>query len=133
VDAAFREERGRVVATLIRRTGDWDLAEECAQEGVHRGAAAMAEIEQNGYYSPPLGTRRPRKTVASRSVSCHSRRSPAIARITRERPPTTRGRNQSQNIPGRSRWRSLGFRYDCGASGQVAEQAWPADRSPLSG
>jgi len=32
VDAAFREEWGRVVAALIRRTGDWDLAEECAQE-----------------------------------------------------------------------------------------------------
>jgi RNA polymerase sigma-70 factor, ECF subfamily len=32
VDAAFREEWGRVVATLIRRTGDWDLAEECVQE-----------------------------------------------------------------------------------------------------
>jgi RNA polymerase sigma-70 factor, ECF subfamily len=32
VDAAFRQEWGRVVATLIGRTGDWDLAEECAQE-----------------------------------------------------------------------------------------------------
>jgi RNA polymerase sigma-70 factor (ECF subfamily) len=32
VDAAFRDEWGRVIATLIRRTGDWDLAEECAQE-----------------------------------------------------------------------------------------------------
>jgi RNA polymerase sigma-70 factor (ECF subfamily) len=32
VDTAFREEWGRVVATLIRRTGDWGLAEECAQE-----------------------------------------------------------------------------------------------------
>ncbi len=29
---AFREEWGRVVANLIRRTADWDLAEECAQE-----------------------------------------------------------------------------------------------------
>jgi RNA polymerase sigma-70 factor (ECF subfamily) len=29
---AFREEWGRVVATLIRGTGDWDLAEECAQD-----------------------------------------------------------------------------------------------------
>src|SRR5580704_7854765 len=29
---AFREEWGRVVATLIRTTGDWDLAEECAQD-----------------------------------------------------------------------------------------------------
>src|SRR5437764_4749643 len=32
VDAAFREEWGRVVATLSRVTGDWDLAEECAQD-----------------------------------------------------------------------------------------------------
>lgn len=36
VDAAvarsFQDEWGRVVATLIRITGDWDLAEECAQE-----------------------------------------------------------------------------------------------------
>ncbi len=32
VEAAFRDEWGRIVATLIRRTGDWDLAEECVQE-----------------------------------------------------------------------------------------------------
>ena len=32
MDAAFRDEWGRVVATLIRTTGDWDLAEECAQD-----------------------------------------------------------------------------------------------------
>jgi RNA polymerase sigma-70 factor, ECF subfamily len=32
VEAAFRQEWGRVVATLIRRTGDWDLAEECARD-----------------------------------------------------------------------------------------------------
>ncbi len=32
VDAAFREEWGRVVAALIRRIGDWDLAEECAAQ-----------------------------------------------------------------------------------------------------
>jgi RNA polymerase sigma-70 factor (ECF subfamily) len=30
--SAFREEWGAVVATVIRRVGDWDLAEECAQE-----------------------------------------------------------------------------------------------------
>jgi RNA polymerase sigma-70 factor, ECF subfamily len=29
---AFRREWGRVVATLIRMTADWDLAEECAQD-----------------------------------------------------------------------------------------------------
>lgn len=32
VAGAFREEWGRIVATLIRTTGDWDLAEECAQD-----------------------------------------------------------------------------------------------------
>jgi RNA polymerase sigma-70 factor, ECF subfamily len=32
VATAFGEEWGRIVATLIRVTGDWDLAEECAQE-----------------------------------------------------------------------------------------------------
>ena len=32
VAAAFSDEWGRIVATLIRRTGDWDLAEDCAQE-----------------------------------------------------------------------------------------------------
>jgi RNA polymerase sigma-70 factor (ECF subfamily) len=36
VSEAFREEWGRVVATLIRATGDWDLAEECAQGAFER-------------------------------------------------------------------------------------------------
>ena len=29
---AFHAEWGRVVATLVRLTGDWDLAEECAED-----------------------------------------------------------------------------------------------------
>jgi RNA polymerase sigma-70 factor (ECF subfamily) len=32
IAAAFHEEWGRVVATLIRTAGDWDLAEDCAQD-----------------------------------------------------------------------------------------------------
>jgi RNA polymerase sigma-70 factor (ECF subfamily) len=36
---AFRTEWGKVVATLIRVTGDWDVAEECAQEAFTRAAA----------------------------------------------------------------------------------------------
>ena len=36
VARAFREEWGRIVATLIRTTGDWDLAEECAQDAFTR-------------------------------------------------------------------------------------------------
>ena len=36
VAAAFHEEWGRVFATLIRLTGDWDMAEECAQDAFAR-------------------------------------------------------------------------------------------------
>jgi RNA polymerase sigma-70 factor (ECF subfamily) len=32
VSSAFHDEWGQVVATLIRVTGDWDMAEECAQD-----------------------------------------------------------------------------------------------------
>ncbi|TDD28235.1 RNA polymerase sigma factor [Actinomadura sp. KC06] len=36
VTTVYREEWGRIVATLIGLTGDWDLAEECAQDAVAR-------------------------------------------------------------------------------------------------
>jgi RNA polymerase sigma-70 factor (ECF subfamily) len=42
VDASFREEWGRIVATLIAVTGDWDLAEECAQDAFARALQAWA-------------------------------------------------------------------------------------------
>lgn len=42
VAAAFHEEWGRVVATLIRTTGDWDLAEECAQQAFERALETWA-------------------------------------------------------------------------------------------
>ncbi|MEA2685531.1 MAG: polymerase sigma-70 factor, subfamily, partial [Actinomycetota bacterium] len=42
VSRAFREEWGRVVATLIRTTGDWDLAEECAQDAFARALERWA-------------------------------------------------------------------------------------------
>ncbi|HVX44383.1 MAG TPA: RNA polymerase sigma factor [Mycobacteriales bacterium] len=45
VAAAFREEWGRVVATLIRTTGDWDLAEECTQDAF---AQAWQKWRQDG-------------------------------------------------------------------------------------
>ncbi|MEV5750272.1 RNA polymerase sigma factor [Actinoallomurus sp. NPDC052308] len=32
VAAAYRDERAKVLATLIRLTGDWELAEECVQD-----------------------------------------------------------------------------------------------------
>ena len=36
VAESFHAEWGRVVATLVRLTGDWDLAEECAQDAFAR-------------------------------------------------------------------------------------------------
>jgi RNA polymerase sigma-70 factor (ECF subfamily) len=40
VSAAFQAEWGQVVATLIAVTGDWDLAEECAQDAFARALHA---------------------------------------------------------------------------------------------
>jgi RNA polymerase sigma-70 factor (ECF subfamily) len=45
VDAAYRDEWGQIVATLIGLTHDWDLAEDCAQEAF---AAALAAWPRNG-------------------------------------------------------------------------------------
>jgi RNA polymerase sigma-70 factor (ECF subfamily) len=42
---AFRDEWGRVVATLIRMTRDWDLAEECAQDAF---AVALERWRRDG-------------------------------------------------------------------------------------
>ena len=38
VAGAFRNEWGRVLATLIRTTGNWDLAEECTQDAFAQAA-----------------------------------------------------------------------------------------------
>ncbi|PZF79262.1 RNA polymerase sigma factor [Jiangella anatolica] len=50
VDAAYREEWGQVVATLIGLTRDWDLAEDCAQEAF---AAALATWPRDGVPARP--------------------------------------------------------------------------------
>jgi len=47
---AFRGEWGRVVGALIRATGDWDLAEECAQEAF---AAALPAWRRDGLPDSP--------------------------------------------------------------------------------
>jgi RNA polymerase sigma-70 factor, ECF subfamily len=46
----YREEWGQVVATLIRLTGDWELAEECAQEAF---AAALERWPRDGVPQKP--------------------------------------------------------------------------------
>lgn len=50
VATAFREEWARVVATLIRVTGNWDLAEECAQDAF---AAAVRRWPDDGIPERP--------------------------------------------------------------------------------
>jgi len=50
VSASFREEWGRIVATLIGATGDWDLAEECAQDAFAR---ALQAWERDGVPARP--------------------------------------------------------------------------------
>ena len=50
VAEAFREEWGQIVATLIRVTGDWDLAEECAQEAF---ALALRSWPRDGIPARP--------------------------------------------------------------------------------
>ena len=50
LDRVFREEWGQVVATLIRVTGDWELAEECAQEAF---ATALRRWPQDGVPDRP--------------------------------------------------------------------------------
>ena len=50
VDAAYRNEWGQVVATLIGLTRDWDLAEDCAQDAF---ATALATWPRDGIPSRP--------------------------------------------------------------------------------
>ena len=50
VEAAYREEWGQLVGTLIGLTGDWDLAEECTQEAF---AAALTTWPRDGVPSRP--------------------------------------------------------------------------------
>jgi RNA polymerase sigma-70 factor, ECF subfamily len=45
VEAAFKDEWGQVVATIIGLTGDWDLAEECASDAF---ATALTTWERDG-------------------------------------------------------------------------------------
>ncbi|HXW80230.1 MAG TPA: sigma-70 family RNA polymerase sigma factor, partial [Acidimicrobiales bacterium] len=52
VAEAFRSEWGKVVAHLIRVTGNWDLAEECAQDAFAR---ALDRWERDGVPANPAG------------------------------------------------------------------------------
>jgi RNA polymerase sigma-70 factor (ECF subfamily) len=69
VTEAFQAEWGRVVATLIRLTGDWDVAEECAQDAF---ALALVRWSRDGIPRQPGAWL---TTVARNRALDHLRRS----------------------------------------------------------
>ncbi|WP_280480213.1 RNA polymerase sigma factor [Nocardia cyriacigeorgica] len=93
VDTAFRDEWGQVVATLIGLTGDWDLAEDCAQEAF---AAALTTWPRDGVPSRPgawlTTTARNRATDRLRRETAAAAKLRGLAVLARDpiEPPTDR-------------------------------------------
>lgn len=91
VDAAFRDEWGQVVATLIGFTGDWDLAEDCAQEAF---AAALTTWPRDGVPDRPgawlTTTARNRATDRLRRDTAAAAKMRQLAVLARDpiQPPT---------------------------------------------
>ncbi|HYN93544.1 MAG TPA: RNA polymerase sigma factor [Pilimelia sp.] len=83
VTAAYADEWGRVVATLIRLTGDWSLAEECAQEAF---AHALAVWPRDGIPRRPgawlTTTARNRALDRLRRASVEAAKLREVARMT---------------------------------------------------
>ena len=78
ISAIFREEWGRIVATLIRRTGDWDLAEESAQDAFAR---ALERWPWDGL--PPRPGAWLTTTARNRAVDLVRRRATETERLRR--------------------------------------------------
>ncbi|MGF1426695.1 RNA polymerase sigma factor [Kitasatospora sp. LaBMicrA B282] len=90
---AFRSEWSRIVAVLIRWTGDWDLAEECAQEAFER---ALDRWSRDGVPTTPgawlITTARNRAVDRLRRVRTEAAKLQELAMITPEpEPPPTDG------------------------------------------
>ena len=78
LERVFREEYGRVVATLIRHTGDFELAEDCVQEAV---ASAITNWHEHGVPRNPGAWL---TTAARRKAIDRFRRSANFARKQKE-------------------------------------------------
>ncbi|MEV6487283.1 sigma-70 family RNA polymerase sigma factor [Actinoplanes sp. NPDC051633] len=83
VAAAARESYGRIVATLIRVTGDWEMAEDCAQEAL---AAALEKWPATGVPANPGGwlmtVARNRAIDMLRRITVEQRKLREIAALT---------------------------------------------------
>jgi RNA polymerase sigma-70 factor (ECF subfamily) len=88
IEEVYRAEWGRVVATLIRLTGDWDLAEECAQDAF---AQALARWPRDGVPARPgawlTTTARNRAMDRLRRGTVEAARLRDLAMITRDPEP----------------------------------------------
>jgi RNA polymerase sigma-70 factor (ECF subfamily) len=82
VAEAGRASRARIVATLIRVTGDWTLAEDCAQEAL---AAALEKWPRDGIPGNPGGwlmtVARNRAVDALRRTAVESRKLDEVATL----------------------------------------------------
>ncbi|HEX3815340.1 MAG TPA: RNA polymerase sigma factor [Mycobacteriales bacterium] len=91
VAAAFRDEWGRVVATLIRTTGDWDLAEECAQDAL---TSALEHWQRDGIPRRPgawlTTTARNRAIDRLRRDAVGATKLQEVAALTDQSPPEPR-------------------------------------------
>ncbi len=89
VAEAFQEEWGRVVATLVRLTGDWDLAEECAQDAF---ATALERWPRDGI---------PRRPGAWLTTVARNR---ALDRVRRDRSGASKTQEAAAMALGESEW-----------------------------
>ncbi|GIF69824.1 RNA polymerase subunit sigma-24 [Asanoa ishikariensis] len=87
VAAVYRAEWGRVVAAVIRLTGDWDLAEECAQDAF---AKALERWRHEGVPSRPGGwlvvTARNRALDRVRRAAVEAEKLREVVRMTQPEP-----------------------------------------------
>ncbi|MER6667761.1 RNA polymerase sigma factor [Amycolatopsis japonica] len=98
ITRAFREESGQVIATLIRVTGDWDLAEECLQEAF---ALALRTWPRDGV---------PAKPGAWLTTAARNR---ATDRIRREAVGAAKLREAAElNVPAEPDWDESGVHDD---------------------
>ena len=75
---AFTEEWGRIVATLIARTGDWDLADECAQQAF---AEAVRRWPRDGVPRQRRGERQTGGAVAVDGAETEGVRRPGMRKV----------------------------------------------------
>jgi RNA polymerase sigma-70 factor (ECF subfamily) len=121
VEEAFRAEWGKVVATLIRLTGDWELAEECAADAF---AQALASWPRDGV---------PRRPGAWLTTTARNR---ALDRLRRATVEAARMRDlagiaavSESSVPAAGGGADLGGAPDGESAGE--EDAVPDDRLRL--